>query len=331
MPVKKEKLWNKILKELLRLAFCMLVLSAVVFVVAHLAPGDPLQAFYGDALDTMTQAEKEAARNRLGLNGGLISQYVHWLLQVLQGNFGISLQYKMPVTAVIKPLLKNTLILGLTSYITVFILAILLSIFCTLHEESLLDRMICQAGTAITYIPAFWLGVVLILIFSVNLGLLPASGAYDAGMQGNFANRIRHLILPLFVMLCGHLWYYTYLFRNRLLEEARKKYVLFAKGKGLSARGIVYKHCLRNAAPAIINVMAVSIPHITGGTVVTEAVFNYPGIGNLAVESAKYHDYNLLMVTVLITGAAVLIGGLLAQILNEQIDPRMKETEYIKW
>ena len=77
--------------------------------------------------------------------------------------------------------------------------------------------------------------------------------------------------------------------------------------------------------------MAVSIPHITGGTVVTEAVFNYPGIGNLAVESAKYHDYNLLMVTVLITGAAVLIGGLLAQILNEQIDPRMKETEYIKW
>lgn len=137
--------------------------------------------------------------------------------------------------------------------------------------------------------------------------------------------------MPLIVLIAGHLWYYAYMIRNRLLDEVRKDYVLFARAKGCTKREIVWKHCLRNAAPTIVNVMAISIPHVTGGTVVVEAVFNYPGIGNLAVESAKYHDYNLLMITVLITGIAVFAGSFLAQTINEKIDPRMKEMESVKW
>ena len=119
--------------------------------------------------------------------------------------------------------------------------------------------------------------------------------------------------------------------RNKLLDEVRKDYVLFAKAKGCSRREIVWKHCLRNVAPTIVNIMAISVPHITGGTVVVEAVFNYPGIGNLAVESAKYHDYNLLMVTVLLTGLAVFVSSFLAQTINEEIDPRMKDMEAVRW
>ena len=213
----------------------------------------------------------------------------------------------------------------------VFGLATVLAVFCVLHEERFLDRLICRIGTVFYYTPGFWLGVVLVLIFAVNLGWFPSSGAYDIGMKNHLGNRISHLVLPLFVMIASHLWYYAYMIRNKLLDEVRKDYVLLAKSKGCTRRQIVWKHCLRNVAPTIVSIMAISIPHVTGGTVVVESVFSYPGIGNLAVEAAKYHDYNLLMVDVLITGFAVFVSSFIAQTINEEIDPRMKEMETIQW
>ena len=321
----------RLIRRLLLLVLCMFLLSIAVFFIARLAPGDPLQSFYGDAMELMTETEKEAARERLGLQAGLCTQYVHWLAQAFQGDFGLSFKYKMPVLDVIRPLIGNTLLLGLLAYVLVFALAVVLAVFCVLYEDRFVDKAICKIGTATYYIPGFWLGVVLVLIFSVNLGWLPSSGAYDVGMKGNIGNRVQHLILPLIVMITSHLWYYAYMIRNKLLDEVRKDYVLFAKAKGCTGREIVWKHCLRNVAPTIVSIMAISIPHVTGGTVVVEAVFNYPGIGNLAVESAKYHDYNLLMVTVLLTGMAVFAGSFLAQTVNEEIDPRMKEMESVKW
>ena len=320
-----------LIRRLLLLVLCMFLLSIAVFFIARLAPGDPLQSFYGDALELMTETEKEAARERLGLQAGLCTQYAHWLVQAFQGDFGLSFKYKMPVLDVIRPLIGNTLLLGLLAYVLVFALAVVLAVFCVLYEDRFIDKAICKIGTATYYIPGFWLGVVLVLIFSVNLGWLPSSGAYDVGMKGNIGNRVQHLILPLIVMITSHLWYYAYMIRNKLLDEVRKDYVLFAKAKGCTGREIVWKHCLRNVAPTIVSIMAISIPHVTGGTVVVEAVFNYPGIGNLAVESAKYHDYNLLMVTVLLTGMAVFAGSFIAQTVNEGIDPRMKEMESVKW
>ncbi len=327
----KHTLLKKIIKRILLLVIVMFALSIVVFYLARKAPGDPLQSFYGDAVEMMTQEEKEAASARLGLDASIPVQYVRWITNALQGDFGLSFKYKMPVMDVISPLIGNTLLLGLTAYIAVFALATLLAVFCVLHEDRFIDKAICRIGTISYYIPGFWLGVVLVLIFSVNLGWLPSSGAYDVGMQKDIGNRIRHLILPLIVMISSHLWYYAYMIRNKLLDEVRMDYVLLAKAKGCTRREIIWKHCLRNVVPTIVSIMAISIPHVTGGTVVVESVFNYPGIGNLAVESAKYHDYNLLMIDVLITGFVVFIGSFIAQTVNEEIDPRMKEMETIKW
>ena len=332
IEMKKHKLlFKKILKRMVLLVVVMFVLSVAVFYLARKAPGDPLQSFYGDALEQMTEAEKDAARVRLGLDSSIAVQYVRWFTNALQGDFGLSFKYKMPAMDVISPLIGNTLLLGLLAYLAVFALATLLAVFCALHEDRFIDRAICKIGTIFYYIPGFWLGVVLVLIFSINLGWLPSSGAYDVGMQNNLGNRISHLVLPLTVMIASHLWYYAYMIRNKLLDEVRKDYVLLAKGKGCTRSEIVWKHCLRNVAPTIVSIMAISIPHVTGGTVVVESVFNYPGIGNLAVESAKYHDYNLLMLDVLITGFVVFVGSFIAQTVNEEIDPRMKEMETIKW
>lgn len=322
-----RKLTTELGRKLLGFIIAMFILSIIAFVFARLAPGDPLQSFYGDEVEKMTTKELDAARHRLGLDDTLVVQYVRWLGQALTGNFGLSLKYKTSVQEVVGPLIGNTLILGGVAYLLVFALAIFCAVICALHEESLIDRIICKIGTILYYIPPFWLGVVLVLVFSVNLKIFPSSGAYDPGMQSNIFNRINHMILPLIVMITSHLWYYAYMIRNKLLDEIRKDYVLLAKSKGLTKREIILKHCLRNVAPTIVSIMAISIPHVLSGTYIAESVFNYPGIGSLSVESAKYHDYNLLMLLVLITGSLVIISSIIAQLVNEVIDPRMKEIE----
>lgn len=328
---KQNRIWNKLLVRFAGFIITLFILSIIVFYFARWAPGDPLQSFYGDAVESMTAQEMAKARARLGLDAPVYVQYIKWLGNALHGDFGLSLRYKMPVLAVISPLIGNTLLLGGTAYLLVFALAILLAVVCVLHEETIFDRMICRIGTALYYLPPFWIGVVLVLVFSINLHLLPSSGAYDIGMAGNIGNRISHMILPLVVMVASHLWYYAYMIRNKLLDEVRKDYVLLAKSKGMTRRGIIWKQCLRNVAPTIVSIMAISIPHVLSGTVIAEAVFNYPGIGNLSVESAKYHDYNLLMILVLITGVLVVLSSILAQTVNEVIDPRMKETGVSAW
>ncbi|MBR5337980.1 MAG: ABC transporter permease [Lachnospiraceae bacterium] len=329
--VKKHPVIKKIIKRILLFVVVLFVLSLVAFCLARLAPGDPLQSFYGDKLDTMSEVEKQMARERLGLDSDILTQYGRWFVNALGGDFGLSFKYKMPVIDVVSPLIGNSLLLGVTAYIVIFVLATVLAVFCVLHEDKFIDKLICKVGTVLYYTPAFWLGVVLVLIFSINLGWLPSSGAYDVGKANDVGNRMIHMVLPLIVMIASHLWYYGYMIRNKLLDEVRKDYVLLAKSKGCTRREIVWKHCLRNVAPTIVSIMAISIPHVTGGTVVVESVFNYPGIGGLAVESAKYHDYNLLMVVVLITGAAVFAASFIAQTINEEIDPRMKEMGTIKW
>lgn len=328
---KQKQFLIKIGKRLLGFVGAMFLLSVIVFYFARLAPGDPLQSFYGDAVESMTVEEQDAARMRLGLDGPIHVQYVRWLQNAFHGDFGLSLKYKTPAMSVVQPLIGNTLILGGTAYILVFLLAILLAVFCARFEDTWIDRVICKVGTAAYYIPPFWLGVVLVLIFSINLHVLPSSGAYDIGKANDIGNRIRHMILPLVVMILSHLWYYAYMIRNKLLDEVRKDYVLLARMKGIRKNQILWLHCLRNVAPTIVSIMAISIPHVLSGTYIAEAVFNYPGLGALSVESAKYHDYNLLMLLVLITGVLVIASSIIAQFVNEVIDPRMKGAEVASW
>jgi peptide/nickel transport system permease protein len=324
---RKRKIMGKIIKRTAGFFVALWVLSILAFLFARLAPGDPLQSFYGDAVESMTTEDLNAARARLGLDAPLHIQYITWLKGVFHGDFGLSLKYKVAAQDVVGPLIGNTLILGGVAYILVFLLATICAVVCALHEDTLLDKMICRIGTAAYYIPPFWLGVVLILIFSINLKWLPSSGAYDPGAQYDIVNRVEHVILPLIVMVASHLWYYAYMIRNKLLDEIRRDYVLLARSKGFGKREIMLKHCLRNVAPTIVSIMAISIPHVLSGTYIAESVFNYPGIGNLSVESAKYHDYNLLMLLVLITGILVIVSSIIAQSVNEVIDPRMKEWE----
>lgn len=326
----QKRFWKYVGKKTLVFLISVLALSAVVFYVAHLAPGDPLVSYYGDRVEKMSPDEREWAMERLGLNAPVHVQYVRWLYCALQGDFGISYKYKVDVLEVISGRVVNTLLLGGIGFLLMFALALAVGMMCAWFEGRLPDRILCRVGTISSCIPEFWLSLVLILIFAVSLRVLPSSGAYSAGKAGDAADRAKHLILPLAVVVLNHLWYYTYMIRNKLLEEVRADYVLFARAKGLSRGEILRRHCLRGILPSYLSIMAVSVPHVLGGTYIVETVFSYPGLGTLAYESARYQDYNLLMVLSVLSGIVVIFCSMACQVINERIDPRIRaeEAEY---
>lgn len=317
-------------KKALIFLVSVFILSLAVFYISRLAPGDPLMSYYGERVEKMSVEEKTAARERLGLNEPIHVQYVRWLLNAVKGDFGISFKYKQDVMTVIGQRIGNTLILGGIGFILTFLGALGLGVLCAWHEDKWPDKLLCKGGTMLSCIPEFWLALVLILVFSVLLHVFPSSGAYSVGRKNDFWNRVHHLVLPMTIVVLEHLWYYAYMIRNKLLEETRADYVLLGKSKGLSKRQILFGHCLRNILPTYISIMAISVPHVLGGTYIVEKVFSYPGIGTLSFESAQYHDYNLLMVLCMMTGIVVIFCNILGQIINERIDPRIKATEVVE-
>ena len=317
-------------RKLLIFLVSVWILSVAVFYISRLAPGDPLMSYYGERVEKMSVLEKEEAREKLGLNDPIHIQYLRWVENAARGDFGISFQYKQDVLEVIESRIGFTLILGGTGFIITFAGALLLGVLCAWYEDQWPDKLLCKGGTLLSCIPEFWMALVLILVFAVTLHWLPSSGAYDVGYRDDIGNRIEHLILPMTIVVAQHLWYYAYMIRNKLLEEIRADYVLLGKSKGLSKGGILWKHCLRNILPSYISIMAISVPHVMGGTYIVESVFSYPGIGALSYESARYHDYNLLMVLCMMTGILVIFCNLIGQIINEKIDPRIKANEVVE-
>ncbi len=323
---RKKQLIKTIIKKLIIFVISIFALSVIVFAMSRVAPGDPLVSYYGDRAERMSTEERAHAMHRLGLDGSLPKQYVSWLENAFKGDFGESFKYKQDVLEVIGGRLVNTLILGGIGFVLTFFFALLLGILCAFFEGGFIDTVICKIGTVTSCIPEFWLSLVFILIFSVTFHLLPSSGAFGIGEADSVLSRITHMILPLAVIVLSHLWYYAYMFRNKLLDEKRKDYVLFARSTGLTKRQVMFRHCVRNMLPAYISIMAISLNHVLEGTYIVEMVYSYPGIGTLSFESAKYHDYNMLMVLVVIMGVIVILGNIIGQIISENIDHRIKET-----
>ena len=327
MIIERKSTFKYALGRIAEMLLILLLLSIIVFALSRLCPGDPLRSWYGDSVDRMSAAQKAVARESLGLEKPLPVQYGIWLKDLAHGDLGLSYKYKRPVSAVIGGVLGNTIVLGLIAYILTFALAFRLGRTSAEREGTKLDGFICKAGVISGNIPVFFLSLICILVFAVNLSILPTGGAYSYGSEGNILDRAWHIVLPVFVIVIGHLWYYSYMVRNLLLEEMRKDYVLLLKAEGMPRTSIIKKYCSKNILPPMVTIMAIAVPHLLGGTYVVEMVFGYPGLGKLSFESALYKDYNMLMATTLLTGSVVVISNHLAQIIGERVDPRMRHGE----
>lgn len=297
-----ERLWQAIV-----IAF---LISLVTFLLLFVAK-DPARAL---ASPEATAAEIEQLRERYGLDGPLPLQYVRWAGKAVQGDFGSSLFSRQPVTRLLSPRIVATVQLSSAAILITVLVAIPLGVIAALRRGSLIDMFVSMLTVAGQAMPIFWFGLMLIIFFSVQLGWLPVSG------RGTF----RHIILPAVTLAFSVMPLTMRLTRSAMLEVIGQDFIRTATAKGASHRAVVWKHAARNAATPVILALGMQFGALLGGTVVTETVFAWPGIGDLAVTAVTTADLPVVQAIVLFAALVVVSTNLLADIVVAIVDPRIR-------
>lgn len=300
-------------------------ISFVVFLLIRLS-GDPLSFYVNDP--RITAEDLARLEERFGVNQPVHVQYFLWVSSLVRGDLGTSFATGQPVGAMIMGRLPNSLILGGTGFVLALAMAIPLAIISAVRRYSVRDYAI----TTLTFIgyatPAFWLGLLLILVFSlkfreIGLPSLPPGGMYDLRGDPSFAGLIQHLIMPAGVIALIHSAPFVRYLRASLMDVLRQDYVRTAYAKGLTPRVVLYRHALKNAAIPLATVVMAQIPYLLGGTIVVEQVFAWPGMGRLFWESAVRVDYPVMMGILLLVSVVVVLMNVVADVVYAWLDPRI--------
>ena len=314
------------LRRLASAMLLVLLLVTAVFFVVRLAPGDPLDQV---ATEEMSQAERELIRGRLGLDRPLAEQYVDWLAGALRGDFGRSLRQHRPVGEVVGEALPATLLLTVTSYIFHLALALAAALAMVLRAGRPMARGIHGAGLVLYSMPAFWLGLMLIMVFSRSLGWFPAGGMAGAdarylGFGARLLDLAHHLVLPMLTLALGSFMATARYLRSALADVMNQDHILAARARGLPERTVIRRHGLRNALMPVITLAGLSLPFLLGGAVVVEVVFGWPGMGRVTLEAVWARDYPVIMATTVVAAVTVVAGSLMADFLYMWADPRVR-------
>ena len=316
-----------LIRRTFQLVPLLLVISAFIYLLLYLMPGDPLYRMLEDVPNLRPQ-DYDRLRKIYGLDDPVYIQYWKWLWQLILLNPGYSREYGQPVIDIILPALKNTLVLTITAVVIGKVAAILLGIFSAVRQYSVGDYIL-TALTFISYsVPAFWLGLMLIIAFSVKLGWLPTSGIANAdltpGSWAAWVDYVKHMILPVAVLAISEIIQVQRFMRSSLLEVLRQDYLTTARAKGLSEKVVIGRHALKNALIPVVTIIAVTMPRVVGGSTVVETVFAYPGMGRLLFTSIMGNDYVVAMTVVMIIAVTVVFFNLLADIIYGWLDPRIR-------
>jgi peptide/nickel transport system permease protein len=299
----------------------------VTFLLAHAAAGDIVPGL--NYTPDLRPEDVERLRQALGLDRPLPVQYLSWLLGVLHGDFGISMVSGVPVTDAIAQRLPNTLILTLTAFLIGTAVSIPLGTYTALKRGTAFDSALTAISVLGFSIPQFWLGLVLILLFAIQMrawGLpaLPTGGAESVVDGGGLEDRVAHLILPATVLSFFYVCVWSRFMRSSMLEVLKQEYVLTARAKGLSGRRVNFVHALRNALIPLATLLGAELPGLVSGALVVEIVFSWPGVGYLAYQRALAFDYTMVLGTTTFVALLVVFGNLFADILYSVIDPRIR-------
>ncbi len=316
-----------VLRRLIQTVPLLLVISALIFTLLYLMPGDPLYRML-EGVPNLRPQDFDRLRKLYGFDDPVYLQYGKWLWQLLQLNPGYSREYGQPVFDIILPALKNTLVLTIAAVVLGKIIAIALGIFSAVRQYSIGDYIL-TATTFVAYsVPAFWLGLMLIILFSVKLGWLPTSGIVNSELApGSWAATVdwmKHLILPVAVLAISEIIQVQRFMRSSLLEVLRQDYLTTARAKGLSESVVIGRHALKNALIPVVTIIAVTMPRVVGGSTVVETVFAYPGMGRLLYTSIMGNDYVVAMTVVMIIAVTVVFFNLLADVVYGWLDPRIR-------
>lgn len=311
-----------ILKRIMQAIPTFLIITAVVFFLSNMAPGSPLDMI--KAGGELTKEAEEALRVQYGLDKPVAVRYFTWLLAVLQGDFGISTRTQQPVWNLISERIIPTLILSLSSLAVSLLIAIPIGVMAAVKPYSIWDNISSFLSFIGAAAPNFFIALILVYVFAVKLGVLPAMGMYSGNKNNDLGDLIRHLVLPCFVMVIQILGNFVKQTRGSMLDVLNEEYVKTARSKGLAEGTVTVKHILRNAWIPIVASIGMTVPLLAGGATVTEQVFGWPGMGSLLILSISQRDYNTIMGITILIAAAVLIANLLIDLVYAYLDPRIR-------
>jgi len=309
----------------------MLAITVLAFAVIHLAPGEPI-VLQQELQATQSPQQKQTLRELYGLDKPLHVQYWTWLNRLVRVDLGRSFSPDgLPVWEKIRERIPVTLSLNLAEVCLIYLTAVPLGVFAAVRRHTLFDRL----TTVFVFIgfatPDFWLALLLMILFGVQLGWLPISGLRSLNWEylapaAQLWDLASHLILPIFIGAFGGLAGLSRFMRGSMLEVIRQDYIRTAQAKGLPERVVVYKHALRNALLPIVTILGLSLPGLIGGSVIVESVFAIPGMGQLAVQSVFARDYPVVMGLLTIGAGLTLLGNRLADVCYGIVDPRIRVT-----
>jgi peptide/nickel transport system permease protein len=297
----------------------LLVVSTLTFAMVSLAPGGPAIMMTMES----TPDQREALARQLGLDQPLPVRYLKWIGAALRADFGRSFGDRRQVNEVILERLPNTLLLGGSALALSLLIGVPAGIISATRRYSLSDHVVTFLSFIGVSIPAFWFAILLILAFTVHLHWLPASGLATPGTPFSLADRLAHLVLPALVLATVTLPNLVRFMRSALIEELGQDYVRTARAKGLPERRVLSRHAIRNALIPVVTVLGVLVPRLVGGAVITETIFGWPGMGQLAVASTIGRDYPMVMAITVVVAVVVILSNLLVDLAYGWLDPRI--------
>jgi peptide/nickel transport system permease protein len=317
------------LLRLIRGAAVVFGVVTLTFLLLHLAPGDPVQRLLGPSAGL---EQLEAARRELGLDRPLVQQYLGWLGRTVRGNFGVSIAQGRPAGDLLAEAWPATALLVLLSIALSWLGGIVVGAFQANTRRRTLDAWVSTGTVALNAMPGYWLGLALVMVFTYRLRWLPAFGAagLDADFLGGWArlgDRLRHLALPLLTLTLIGLGGAARFSRAAMRDLRDSPFLVAARARGLPKRRVVVRHQLRNALVPIVTLLGLSLPALFSGAVFVEAVFAWPGVGQVLVQAVQARDYPVVMAAATISAVLVVAGNLLAEFLVTTVDPRLRDRD----
>jgi peptide/nickel transport system permease protein len=309
-----------VLTRLIHSAVLLVFVSMLTFVLIHAAPGGPAVLLAPE----MTGEQIKQAERSLGLDRPLPVQYARWLGNVARGHLGLSYGAGLPVLGLIVDRLPATLELVGTGLLLSVTAGILMGVVSAVHRYSFFDHLTAGVAFFGMSVPVFWLGLMLIIVFSTTLHLLPSAGAYTLGIHSSVGDRLAHLVLPAVLLATANVAQIARYTRSSMLEVLNAEFLRTARAKGVPGRTVVYHHALRNALIPIVTVVGLAVPRLVGGVAITESVFAWPGMGQLAVDSALQRDYPMIMGITLMVSVVVVVTNFLTDLSYLALDPRVE-------
>ncbi|UPJ76878.1 ABC transporter permease [Bradyrhizobium sp. 187] len=332
LNVQRGQASRHIQRVMMRAAVTILMVAILNFILFRIIPGDPTSLLLAGARDGVTTEQIQAQRERWGLNRPLIpDQLLSYLSTTFQGDLGYSFKFQgRPVADVIFGRLPATIVLvGLGQFIAI-ISGVTLGIYAGWRRRSAVAHVATITSLALYSTPPFWLGMVLVVVFSTGLGWLPGYGAYSPtlGSVDYFdwlADRIRHLVLPTSTLALVLVGQYVLVARAAMSEVITEDYMITARAKGLTSRQMLMRHAFRNAMLPVVTLVTLNLGYVVAGAVTVESVFGWPGVGSLTVEALNARDYPVLQGIFLLIGASVVAANLVADLTYSVLDPRVRQ------